>query len=266
MAAAGGAGAEAASAGPPNRINIRTVSPLQPVIIGMNKNQPIYVLSLRGTGRDPRQTYDDIMKILPKRVDSNKEMCVGLSKPFTKKSAETSNLIFALMGDVFTVGMYGFATVKVYKIGAEEKKYFEIDVFCTKQSFKGIGKRIMDEIKKIALNPENSITSIVLKSTPGAIGFYASQGFRQYDMTPDRAGLTRMYLNINGSEEESWKTVPGFSGDRIVPAEPAPAAAAAPAPAPAPAPALPAAPSAGGARRTKRRSKGKRKYTHKHRK
>jgi hypothetical protein len=266
-AAAGGAGA-GAGAGRPNRVNIRTVVPQPSIKIGMNKNQSIYVQSLRGIGRDPRWEYDYLMKILPKRIDANSEMCVGLSKSYSKRSIENSNLIFAVEGDVHTIGIYGFASIKMYKIGAEEKKYFEIDVFCTKQSFKGIGKRIMDEIKKVASNPENSITSIVLKSTPGAIPFYLSQGFRLYDAVPDRAGLTRMFLNINGSDEESWKSVPGFSGDRIVPAE---AAAAAPSPAPLPAPApaqaqaqakspaLPAAerppPSAGGARRSRKKNR-----------
>lgn len=207
-------------AGKPNKVNIGSLSPLPRIQIGMNKDQPIYVQMLRGIGRNPRETYEYIMKILPRRIDSNSEICAGLSKPYSKKSAESSSLLFAMEGDLHIVGIYGFATVKMYKLGAEQKKYFEIDVFCTKQSFKGIGKRIMDEIKKIACMPENSITSIVLKSTPGAIGFYLSQGFHVYDASPDRAGLTRMYLNMNGSEEESWKIVPGFGGDMIVPAEP----------------------------------------------
>lgn len=263
MAAAGtGAAAGGAGTGKPNRVNIRTVVPPPLIKIGMNKDQPIYVQSLRGLGRDSRWEYDYLMKILPRRIDANSEMCVGLSKSYSKRSIENSNLIFAVEGNIHTIGIYGFASIKMYKIGPEEKKYFEIDVFCTKQSFKGIGKRIMDEIKRVATHAENSITSIVLKSTPGAIPFYLSQGFRVYDAVPDRSGLTRMYLNINGSDEETWKSVPGFSGDRIVPAEaaaaaPSPSSAPTPAPAQAKSPALPAAegppPSAGGARRTRKK-------------
>jgi hypothetical protein len=271
--AAGGAGA-------PARTNVSTIRPPLHVSIGLNKAAPMHAGMLYGTGYDPKSTYDQFMKSIPKQIDSNKEMCVGLTKAFTKRSAENCHLLFAVQGDIYRFATYGFATLFVHKLGADQKKYFEIDSFCTKQSFKGVGKLIMNEIKKIASIERNAILSIVLKSTPGAIPFYQSQGFRVYDTAPNKDGLTRMYLNIDGSESDSWKIIPHFSGDPIVPppaeaVEEATADAAAAAPAPAPAAAAEAtggagaAPSAGGGRRrrrtTKRRSKGSRnkKYTRK---
>ena len=259
--AAGGAG----GAGAP-RVNISTIGHKLHVSVGINRTAPMYVGTLYGFYGDSKGSFDLLTKIIPKRIDSNEEMCVGLAKAFTKRSVTNAHMIFAVQGDVYTIGIYGFATVNVHKLGADEKKCFEIDAFCTKQSFKGVGKLIMNEIKKIASVERNEITSIVLKSTPGAIPFYLSQGFRVYDTAPNKDGLTRMYLNIDGSDSDSWKIIPHFSGDPIVPPPAAHAAAAAAAEATGGAG---AAPSAGGARQgrrsIKRRSKAsnKKKYTRK---
>lgn len=195
-------------------------------------------------------------------------MCVGLTKAFTKRSAENCNLLFVVEGDIYKFATYGFATVMVHKLGADQKKYFEIDAFCTKQSFKGVGKLIMNEIKKVASEPRNAITSIVLKSTPGAIPFYLSQGFRMYDAAPNADKLTRMYFNLDGSDDNSWTIIPHFKGDPIVPpAAPAaaPASAVSTSKNGAGAPVKSSGGRSGTKTKTKRRSKGsnKKKYTRK---
>jgi hypothetical protein len=257
--AAGGAG----GAGAP-RVNISTIGHKLHVSVGINRTAPMYVGTLYGFYGDSKGSFDLLTKIIPKRIDSNEEMCVGLAKAFTKRSVTNAHMIFAVQGDVYTIGIYGFATVNVHKLGADDKKYFEIDAFCTKQSFKGVGKLIMNEIKKIASDPRNGITSIVLKSTPGAIPFYLSQGFRLYDTAPSADKLTRMYFNIDGSDDNSWTIIPQFSADPIVP----PAAPAADPESAAAASADTPSKSAGGGRRRQRatkRSKGlaKKKYTRK---
>lgn len=257
--AAGGAG-EA-----PKRTNIRTLKPS--IRIGINKDTPTYVQTLRGIDRNPREAYEYLIKNVTTSIDSNREMCVGLGKGFTKTSAQKSDLLFGVIEDYKP--LYGFATVKVHQLFAERNLYFEIDVFCGKSSFKGTGKLIMDEIKKVA--HQNSVKSIILKSTPDAIPFYLAQGFRAFDYAFDRDGLTRMYFNLDGSEDTRWKFIRKFEGDPIgrPPTPSALAAAEAPASAAiASATEIADKPpkSAGGARRaTKRRSKGsnKKKYTRK---
>ena len=127
---------------------------------------------------NPNDFEDTVYDVL-----TNSKLCVGIDGSFQKTSLDNAQFIITVRDESDTV--LGFATIKY----ANEKDYFEVDLFCSDYSYKGIGTILMNKLKlfKTAVNKK-----IKLKSVPEAHNFYIKQGFTNNAGPPNGNGLIKM--------------------------------------------------------------------------